>query len=312
MCYHHEKLAVKKYTASIAMRTKEFFTMSYTVPVGFQKLHENVEITNIQASTVSTRQQNVRDAVRKRLLVDDDFLTGSYMRNTMIAPLKDADVDIFMVMNDVYYRSNGQAYILDKVRDVLIETYPSTPKISRDGQAVTISFSDFKVDVVPAFTKLGGGYYIPNTITKQWVATDPRRHIALWSEENKAHNGKLVPLIKMMKAWNKDNSSLFNSFHLECLILQTMKYVPITEFYIAVRHIFEKSQYSFQSVYDPIMFSSVSTYLNTQEKRNAASSKLNTAYTWAKKAEDFAGEGKIKDAYYYWRLLFGNYFPVYR
>src|SRR6266702_893357 len=143
----------------------------YTVAKGFQELCERLEITNLQASTVSTRQQNVREAVKKRMEVESDFLTGSYMRNTMIAPLKEADIDIFMVMNDKYWKTDGQEYILDKVRGVLIETYPYTPKISRDGQAVTISFTDFKVDVVPAFTRPGGGFLIPNTITKQWIET---------------------------------------------------------------------------------------------------------------------------------------------
>src|SRR5947199_6064090 len=72
--------------------------MSRTVAQGFDELRSRLEITDLQASTVSTRQQNVRDAVKKELVALDDFLTGSYMRNTMIAPLSDADIDIFFVL----------------------------------------------------------------------------------------------------------------------------------------------------------------------------------------------------------------------
>ena len=41
--------------------------------------------------------------------VADDFLTGSYRRQTMIAPLKEADVDIFAIFPVSYYQFyNGQ------------------------------------------------------------------------------------------------------------------------------------------------------------------------------------------------------------
>ena len=66
--------------------------MATTIPVAFQKLKENLEITGLQKSTVSARQNNVREVVENNLTVLDSFLTGSYSRSTMIAPLKDADV----------------------------------------------------------------------------------------------------------------------------------------------------------------------------------------------------------------------------
>ncbi len=58
------------------------------------RLKQNLEITGLQKSTVSSRQQNVRKAVERDLEVLDSFLTDSYSRSTMIAPLKEADVDI--------------------------------------------------------------------------------------------------------------------------------------------------------------------------------------------------------------------------
>ncbi len=81
--------------------------MPRTVAQGFDELRSRLEITELQASTVSTRQQNVRDAVKKGFVVLDDFLAGSYMRNTMIAPLSDADIDIFFVLSSEYYKADG-------------------------------------------------------------------------------------------------------------------------------------------------------------------------------------------------------------
>src|SRR5262245_48271744 len=97
--------------------------MPTTITAGFQKLKENLEITSLQANTVSSRQRNVRDAVKREMTVVDDFLTGSYKRNTMIAPLSEADIDVFIVLSASYYEQNGQASLLDKVRRALLKTY---------------------------------------------------------------------------------------------------------------------------------------------------------------------------------------------
>jgi tRNA nucleotidyltransferase (CCA-adding enzyme) len=142
--------------------------MATTIRAGFERLRANLEITGLQASTVSTRQHNVREAVSAHLSVKESFLAGSYMRNTMIAPLKDADVDIFVVLDPSYYRDDGHAALLDRVKSVLLKSY-KTPDISRNGRAVTIVFSDFVVDVVPGFYRQGGGYLIPDSRNKRWI-----------------------------------------------------------------------------------------------------------------------------------------------
>jgi hypothetical protein len=232
----------------------------------------------------------------------------------MIAPLSEADIDIFVVLHSSYYSPDGQASLLEKVKSVLKKTYPKTPDISRDGQAVTISFSDFKVDVVPAFNRRGGGFLIPNTLQNEWISTDPRQHITIWSAANTSHNGDLVPLIKMIKAWNKKNGSPFYSFHLECLILQLLNNVTISNFPSGVRYVLDKARSAVQaSVPDPAGYNqNVGKYLDTQAKMDDVVSRLEAAYTRAIKAEECATKGKIEDSYYYWRLIFGDYFPGYR
>jgi tRNA nucleotidyltransferase (CCA-adding enzyme) len=137
--------------------------MATTIQQSFSVLKTNLEITTLQSSTVSTRQTNVRAVVESEMAVLDTFLTGSYSRSTMIAPLKEADIDIFVVFDSKYYhnyngQNGGQGGLLDLVRRTLLKTYTSTPDISRNGQAVTIRFSDFLVDVVPGFRRNGGGY----------------------------------------------------------------------------------------------------------------------------------------------------------
>jgi hypothetical protein len=113
--------------------------MATTIQGGFDQLRSNLEITDLQSSTVSTRQTNVRAAVERGLTVLDSFLAGSYARSTMIGPLKDVDLDIVMVLHSSYYADNSPTSLLAKVRDALKQTYPSTPSISSNGASAVLA-----------------------------------------------------------------------------------------------------------------------------------------------------------------------------
>jgi hypothetical protein len=287
--------------------------MPITIVQGFDKLKQNLEITDLQVSTVSTRQQNVRDAVESEMTVLDSFLTGSYRRNTMIAPLSEADADVFIILHPDYYEQNGQASLLDKIKRILRKTYTKTPEISRNGQAVTITFTDFQVDVVPAFYRDGGGFLIPDSILQRWIATDPKIHVEIWSKSNNDHNGDIVPLIKMIKGWNKQHSGLLRSFHLETLILQILNNVTISDYPSGVRYVLDKARLQVQyAVIDPAGYGgNIGDYLDTATKIQDVVSRMETAYNRAVEAERLARENKTKEAYDKWRLIFGDYFPAY-
>lgn len=292
--------------------------METTINRAFLQLKQNLQITDLQTETVSTRQKNVRSVLEAGLSVNDAFLTGSYSRNTMIAPLSDADVDIFAVLDVKYYyhyngQNGGQSGLLDLVKKTLRKTYTRTPDISRNGQAVTIRFEDFKVDVVPAFYRQGGGFLIPNSISQSWIPTDPKKHVDIMSTSNMAHNGDMVPLVKMIKGWNKNIGSFFMSFHLETLALSILNNVTISNFSSGMRFYFDKGKdlVSKQNS-DPAGFGGdVGAYLSTREKINNAVGKFQLAYERAVKAEEYDSRGFVRDAFEMWEKIFGDYFPAY-
>ncbi|MDE3795831.1 nucleotidyltransferase [Sinorhizobium meliloti] len=292
--------------------------MATTVQQSFLRLKSNLEITGLQTETVSTRQLRVRQVVEAGMQVSDTFLTGSYARHTMISPLKDADIDIFFVLdNAYYYRYNGQnggpAGLLDYVRRTLLRTYTTTPSISRNGQAVTIRFTDFVVDVVVGFFRQGGGYLIPNSITKSWLSTDPKKHVELVSAANRSHNGNLIPIIKMLKAWNKSHGSFFRSFHIEVLALQIFANVTISDFPSGVRFFFDKAREAVKEKNpDPAGYGDdVGKYIGNAEQVRDAVSKLQLALNIALAAEQHNASGRNRDAIEQWRRLFPDHFPSY-
>ena len=287
--------------------------MATTVAEGFDILKSNVRITDLQEAVVSRRQQNVREVMASELNVLDSFLAGSYRRNTMIAPLAEADVDIFIVLDPEYFARDGETVLLDRARRVLRRTFTRTPEISRNGQAVTITFNDFVVDVVPSFNRKGGGYLIPNSISGSWISTDPKKHIEIWSAANKQHLGSLVPLIKMIKAWNKEHSAVFHSFHLETLVMKILEGVRISDYPSGVRYFFDHARVRVkEAIDDPAGYGgNLAEYLYNGDTMNQVVRRLETAYARAAQAERLAAESKIYQAYAMWRLIFGDYFPSY-
>lgn len=286
--------------------------MACSLSEGFDEFRSNLEITDLQSSAVSTRQQRVREALEAKLDVRDSFLTGSYARSTMIVPLAQADIDVFVVLSADYFKGHSPSSLLELVREELRGTYPKTPRISKNGQAVTIRFTDFLVDVVPAFFRKGGGYLIPNTETGRWIATNPKRHVELWSEANEFHQGDFVPLVKMLKAWNRAHSERYRSFHLETLARSVFAEATIDDFPSALRYFFDQAHGAVDyQLAEPAGYGGdVGAYM-TGDLLKAAKESLLRAEGWALKAEAAIADDGIDLAFDQYRLLFGDYFPAY-
>ena len=288
--------------------------MATTVTQAFAQFKANLEITGLQSTTVSTRQQNVRSNVAASLTVLDSFLTGSYMRSTMIAPLEYADIDIFIVLDSSHFdgTANGPANVLARLKRVIDNAYSTTTQASRNGQAVSIRFSDFVVDVVPAFNRQGGGYLIPDPGNRSWISTNPKTHVELWSKMNAQQDGMFVPFIKMIKAWNRAHSEVFRSFHLEAIIRDVFLYQRISSFSQATLYLFENA-YNHVYVSDPSGYGgSLASYLSNDTTRFMdIYTKFSTNKDRASEAINLEGSYRIDQAIAKWRMIFGDYFPAY-
>lgn len=287
--------------------------MPTTITLGFNTLKNNLEITSLQKSTVSTRQNNIREAVANGFTVLDSFLAGSYARSTMITPLKESDVDIFVIIDSSYYSKYSPASLLDRLRTILKITYPSTPQISRNGQAVTISFTDFKVDVVPSFNRKGGGYLIPDSVNKTWISTDPKVHHSNLTASNMWHDSDLIPVIKMIKGWNRCISNPFYGYYLELMVKNILTNITINDYPSAARYVFDKGREKIKyTISDPASFGGDVEGLNNISTVKEAVSRFETAYNRAIKAESYESKGRTDLAYEEWKKIFSRYFPSYR
>jgi hypothetical protein len=63
------------------------------------------------------------------------------------------------------------------------------------------------IDAVPAFELSGGDYEIPDKITGTWIKTNPEKHKEQATAKNRELDESWVPLVKMVKGWNRANAN---------------------------------------------------------------------------------------------------------
>ena len=295
--------------------------MATTIYQSFERFRENLEITDAQSEAISNCRKNLVSAFADSHLSLHDQETrviGSYARNTLIRPLSAGDVDLMIILhygnNKDCDTSDGTLKILDKFKSILDKKYPNTEK-RRDRNCITMKLSQFRLDIVPAFYYKEGYYTIPDSIDKKWISTNPVKFAEEITRINKAMDGYFVPLIKMVKAWNKENGDFLNGYHIECLMYHRYNLYTKGYTYDSMLRIFFDSlpNYLQNNCSDPIKFGSVDGYLGGyfDEGRKYAIKKAEEAKRISAQATQESESGNIEISIKLWKALLGGYFPSY-
>lgn len=290
--------------------------MLVTVAEAFEEYRSELEITKSEQDAASKRQEEIRDFLDGRFELEDDFLTGSYKRETKTRPLK--DVDIFCVLkatrtNVDGYRKQGASVVLRAFRNALQKKYGD--KVSDPGRrSVSVDFGPQErimgFDVVPAFAEKGH-YVIPDTTTGGWIDTDPTDHEEKATEKNKAGDKKWKPLVKMVKGWNRHRDKVIRpSFLIEVMALDLVE-LPFTSYPYELQMFFANAAERIADGWpDPAgLGPDVNDAMTAAEKASAATA-LREAQAAAARARRLAEAGHETDALRVWKELMGPLFPV--
>ncbi len=286
--------------------------MSY-VDEAFTKLKSNLEITETEARLASRRHIVLRDHVRAAWDLEDDFLTGSYRRNTKTKRLK--DVDIFVVIDrdgaQASLRSAGAEDVLEQLRAVLDDEYD---RVYIDRMTCVVPFGSndevMSLEVAPAFDRRGGGYEIPDTQSGGWIATNPKRHHEFSTAKNAECDEKYVPLVKMVKGINRElGEPVRPSFLLEVMALNLVK-PPFGRYQDEVRWFLASAAEQVQNSWaDPANLGpDVNSDMSAADMAKAASA-LADALAIAEEAIRLQDAGREREAVERWRELFGSRMP---
>jgi hypothetical protein len=177
-----------------------------------------------------------------------------------------------------------------------------------------MNFAEFRLDVVPAFKYNEGYFSIPDTYQRRWITTDPIRFAEKTTSVNTAMDGCFIPLVKMVKGWNRNQGWPISSFHLECLMYE--KYSTYTQGYTyqsMLKVFFEELDGRLtRATYEPVMGERVDGYMDegsSPTRRARAREKARTAATAAAWAQ--ANENQPWVAIPAWKALLGEFFPAY-
>jgi len=277
-----------------------------TVGQAFEVFKSALEITQPEQDAATSSQERLRARLERRLTILEDFLSGSYKRDTKIRPL--TDIDLLVVLDPAYF-TYGPAGVLRLLASHLRASYPNS-RLRIQNRSVNLAFLRFGFDVVPAFYRQGGGLLIPSMKCNSWTSTNPKAHEKALSDANLACGGKLKPLIKMVKCWNRSRGGKLQSFHIEVLALEVLG-PPVQDYQTAAFEFFGQAADRIQyPCFDPAgLGPPVDDYLN-RPARLAASRLLMAAARSAQRALELEWRGRNAAARAVWGQIFRKPFPA--
>ena len=181
------------------------------MPTPFQGLTKLTESTAGQQTTMSVAEmfsdlitnlainKKFRDTDSK---VANTLQVGSFGRATGIDGISDLDMLYIMPKSEwEVYEDGKQLKLLQDVRDAIEARYPSTD-VRVDRLVVTVTYTDFHVEVQPVFEEEDGSFKYPYTSGEgSWRLTKPREEIEAISKIDDAKNNNVRRLCKMARAW---------------------------------------------------------------------------------------------------------------
>jgi hypothetical protein len=211
-----------------------------TVPGAFTTFRGRLELDPSYDQVIQDRHAAVRSVIERFLPSARTQLIGSLQRRTRIDPLtglQGFDIDILVELDHfVRFVPSGGITPGDALNTVEASISSSLryrkmgPQ--EDAPTITIPYTDgTKVEVVAAYrdrfpehTPVGRAYWVPRA--GSWVLADYDYDAKFISEMNAASGGRLIPAIKMLRAWRRHRAeALLRSWHLEVLAVASVPLV---------------------------------------------------------------------------------------
>ncbi len=206
-----------------------------TLAEAFDVFRSRLELDGSYDEVIQRRHAAVRNCIERNLPYARTQLIGSLQRKTRIDPikgLKDFDVDILIELGSFDHWASPPEGIscqaaLDTGEGAIAASLKYRKKgIQEDQPAIVVPYDDGSyVEVVPAYrdqfpdhNPKGRAYFIPHS--GRWTLADYDYDAEQISTANTERtNGRLVPCIKMLKAWRRNLVPALRSYHLEVLAL---------------------------------------------------------------------------------------------
>jgi Second Messenger Oligonucleotide or Dinucleotide Synthetase domain len=288
-----------------------------TVTEAFNIFKGELELPDRKQKQASDAQQAIRLEIAKHLYVPNSFLTGSYFRYTKIFPLNDVDVMLVRNENRVSLSTDGRGIqpnqALDEVAEAIGKVYGIRATIKKQSRSVNVRLPglDFGFDLTPAWLRSPDGYWIPDTDSSSWIATNPDTHADLMTRANKRCHDILKPVIKMVKHWSRNNNDdLIRSFHIELICARIFSNAEIVNYPMGIATVLVNlPDYIGKVMMDPVYGQSrVDKVLSLEEHKKVLDCTVFDGGN-AIEALKLENAGREKEAVEKWKYIFISGFP---
>jgi hypothetical protein len=287
----------------------------------FKELLADIEPSSTTKTNSSSAHSSVRSHLRghetfKERWVDD-FLAGSYSRDTAIRPKKTEDgyerPDVDIIMETSFSTSDHPDDVLQELSDALEDKF-TVERINK--RSVRVITTNAEIDVVPVVA-YGTIYQLPDRDLGYWKSTNPPGHNDWSRDKNEAFKGRFKPLVKLFKWWRRENNTgkRPKGFVLEVLVA---KHAPMNE-----SHYGEAFAQMLQSIYDAygaladvgikphlddpgLPGNNIISKVSITDWKNFIE-RIRVHAGYARRAQD---EEDLEEATRLWRKLFGNRFKA--
>jgi hypothetical protein len=279
----------------------------------FSEFIGNLAISN--TDVISTRYGEITSALNKQFRETESktantLQVGSFGRKTGINGISDLDMLYIMPKTkwDAYNKSGGQLKLLQDTKDAILKRYPTT-KVKVDRLVVTVTYTNFHVEVQPVFEQDDGSFKYPDTSNGgSWKITKPKEEMAAISDTDSDKNLNLRRLCKMARAWKNKHGVAMGG-----LLIDTLAYN-----FLNTTTEYDKRSYAFYDWLSRDFFKYLSE-LPEQSKYSAPGSrqdvkvkkpfqrKAKKAYNLCLKAIEAENNKSVNDK---WKKVYGRPFPA--
>lgn len=280
----------------------------------FEEFIDNLAISNKQ--TISDRYAELTKTLNKKFRDSDSetantLQVGSFGRKTGIDGISDLDMLYIMPKSswDTYNNAqNGQYKLLSDTKEAILTRYSRTA-VSVDRLVVTVTFSNFYIEVQPVFEQEDGSFKYPDTKNGgSWKITKPREEIDEISSADKDKNQNLRRLCKMARAWKNKHGVAMGG-----LLIDTLAYN-----FLKSTNYYDDKSYLYYDLLSRDFFKYLSElpdqdyYLALGSNQRVAvkkkfQKKAKKAYDLCLKAIDAENQSYVNDK---WKKIYGRPFPA--
>ena len=272
----------------------------------------NLAIDN--SETISLRYGELKATLNKAFRDTESktantLQVGSFGRKTGIKGISDLDM-LFIIPKTQWenYKDCKQLKLLQDVKAAILNRYPKTD-VRVDRLVVSVTYTNFYVEIQPVFELEDGSFYYPDTKNGgRWKVTKPRLEMNAVAELDASKNLNLRRLCKMARAWKNKHGVGMGGLLIDTLAYNYMN--STTEYDTKSYQSYGQLNCDFFKYLSELPIQDRYHAPGSKQHvkvKNAFQNKANKAYGLCVKAIEANGTSDVNKK---WKKIFGRQFPA--